>query len=88
MLSGPEQQEERMQRLRWACRRTLRELDIPLGNFLQEHYLQLNMPQRFAFERLLSAADQDILDWLKGRRLPRDQGVLDILKLIRTAPSP
>ena len=35
--------EERMVRLRWACRRALRVLDRPLGNFLQDCYRQLPM---------------------------------------------
>ncbi|MFN3786380.1 MAG: succinate dehydrogenase assembly factor 2, partial [Thiothrix sp.] len=59
-------QQERMMRLRWACRRTLRVLDRPLGNFLRDCFMTLTMSERFAFERLLRANDQEILDWLIG----------------------
>lgn len=86
-MNTDEQREERMIRLRWACRRVMKELDIPLSQFLNQHYAKLPMGSQFAFERLLSAADQDILDWLKGRRLPRDPGVQEILALMRTPPA-
>ncbi len=82
-MTETKRQEERLVRLRWACRRTLSELDQPLSHFLRTHYLCLPMEQQFAFERLLSASDQDILSWLKGS-MPRDQGIRTVLELMRT----
>jgi len=75
--------DERMVRLRWACRRTLQALDRPLGNFLVGRYANLTMTEQFAFERLLNARDQDILDWLIGNRQPTDQGIRTIIEVIR-----
>jgi succinate dehydrogenase flavin-adding protein (antitoxin of CptAB toxin-antitoxin module) len=51
------QQQERLVRLRWACRRTLQVLDRPLGTFLTDCYSLLNMTEQFAFERLLNSRD-------------------------------
>lgn len=74
---------ERLVRLRWACRRTLQALDRPLGNFLQNCYLTLPMAEQFAFERLLNAKDQEILDWLIGNRQSYDSGIRAIVDKIR-----
>ena len=76
-------QEERMIRLRWACRRTLQVLDHPLGEFLKDCYCGLNLSEQFAFERLLSAKDQEILDWIIGNRESGDAGIRAIAEQIR-----
>ncbi|EIJ32971.1 succinate dehydrogenase assembly factor 2 [Thiothrix nivea] len=76
-------QQERMVRLRWACRRTLQVLDRPLGNFLRDCFHALDMGEQFAFERLLKSGDQEILDWLIGNREPRDAGICSIIVKIR-----
>lgn len=77
------QQAERMVRLRWACRRTLQVLDRPLGEFLKNCYHHLDLSEQFAFERLLTSKDQEILDWLIGNRQPRDAGICAIIEKIR-----
>jgi succinate dehydrogenase flavin-adding protein (antitoxin of CptAB toxin-antitoxin module) len=77
-----QQQEDRMVRLRWACRRTLQVLDRPLGSFLRDCFLDLSMGEQFAFERLLNAKDQEILDWLIGNRQSTDAGIANIIKKI------
>lgn len=78
-----EQWQERLVRLRWACHRTNAELNKPLLNFLENVYPSLAMGNQFAFERLLSAADKDILQWLGGKQLPNDQGIVAILVLMQ-----
>lgn len=77
------QWQERLIRLRWACHRTNHELNKYLLSFLEDVYPSLEMGEQFAFERLLSAADQDILQWLKGKQLPNDQGIVAILALMQ-----
>lgn len=76
-------QQERMVRLRWACRRTLQVLDRPLGSFLGDCFQALDMGEQFAFERLLNSRDQEILDWLIGNRQPQDAGICSIIVKIR-----
>lgn len=75
--------QERLVRLRWACRRTLQVLDRPLGSFLHDCFAGLDMGEQFAFERLLKARDQEILDWLIGNRQPHDAGICSIIAKIR-----
>lgn len=77
------QLQERMSRLRWACRRTRFELDEPLGSFLESHYATLTMPQQFAFERMVAAKDIEIIEWLKGVVKPNDPGIAEILVLMQ-----
>ena len=72
-----------MGRLRWACRRTRMELDEPLGQFLENHYAELNMPQQFAFERLIASKDIEIIEWLKGVVKANDPGIAEIVEMIR-----
>ena len=52
--------------LRWACRRGMLELDVLLGNFLQEQYLNLSTKEQTIFVQLLSSEDQSLYWWLTG----------------------
>jgi antitoxin CptB len=53
--------------LRWSCRRGMLELDVLLGNFLEEAFLNLNEKDQADFVRLLDNNDQDLFTWLTGR---------------------
>ena len=57
-------------RLRWACRRGMLELDVLLGNFLTETYLQQSAHDQDLFEQLLECNDQELFEWLTGRAKP------------------
>jgi succinate dehydrogenase flavin-adding protein (antitoxin of CptAB toxin-antitoxin module) len=83
LKQNEEQWQERLVRLRWACRRTQVELNKPLLNFLETIYPSLAMGDQFAFERLLSAADKDILQWLAGKQLPNDPGIVAVIALMQ-----
>lgn len=54
-------------RLRWACRRGMLELDVLLGNFLEEAYPSLSLDDQQNFIDLLSCQDQDLFLWLTGK---------------------
>lgn len=54
-------------RLRWRCRRGVREMDILLQHFLEDVYPSLPEADRRVFEQLLEEADADLLDWITGR---------------------
>jgi antitoxin CptB len=55
--------------LRWACRRGMLELDILLGKFLESGYLNLTENEKSLFEALLACSDQDLFDWLTGKKI-------------------
>lgn len=62
-----------LSRLKWACRRGMLELDVLLGNFLENGYAQLDDEDKERFVELLSSGDTDLLSWLMGHSNPTDQ---------------
>lgn len=66
-------------RLRWACRRGMLELDVLLGNFLEEVYSSLSEEEQLGFVHLLSENDQDLFMWLTGKASPSN---LDFIKMV------
>ncbi len=59
---------ERLNRLRWRCRRGLLELDLWLERFVQGELNRFSAEEFPLLESLLEEADADILDWLEGRQ--------------------
>lgn len=70
-------------RLRWSCRRGMLELDVLLGNFLEKAYLQLDLAGQELFVKLLDYSDQDLFEWLTGKKQPVDQDIQWIVEKIR-----
>ncbi len=59
-------------RLRWRCRRGMKELDVLLGRWIDEDWPAAGRKRRRAFERLLEQSDPDLADWLIGGVRPPD----------------
>lgn len=59
-------------RLRWRCRRGIKEMDLLLEKFLSEIYPRLDATEKKHFERFLDETDLDILAWITGKSLPDD----------------
>lgn len=72
-----------MSRLRWACRRGMLELDVILGNFLNEAYLSLELDDKQRFVDLLSCTDPELFAWLLGHEVPTDPDTLKMVEIIR-----
>ena len=70
-------------RLRWACRRGMLELDVLLGNFLNNAYIDLPEEQQKWFVQLLACEDQDLFMWLLGKETPTDPNFLYMVDKIR-----
>jgi len=54
-------------RLRWRCRRGMRELDQLLGWYLDTRYAGSDDAAKEAFSTLLEQQDPELWDWLMGR---------------------
>lgn len=54
-------------RLRWRCRRGMRELDVLLTRYLDQHYGEASCDEQAAFRRLLDAPDPDLFSLCMGR---------------------
>ena len=72
-------------RLRWQCRRGMRELDELLLGFLESRFEQLSEKTINAFTELLTYPDTLLLEYLMGRLQPGDRELLDVISEIRNA---
>jgi len=60
-------------RLRWRCRRGMKELDVLLTRYVDERYAASSAAEQQAFERLLNEPDPLIHAYFLGRvPIPRD----------------
>ncbi|MBB6091793.1 antitoxin CptB [Povalibacter uvarum] len=59
-------------RLRWRCRRGMRELDVVLQRYLETRYTTAPLAEQQAFEQLLDEQDPQLLAYLMGRERPQD----------------
>jgi antitoxin CptB len=66
-------------RLRWQCRRGLRELDVLLIRYLDRRFEQADARERAAFERLLDLQDPQIMALVIGRDVPADSDLANVL---------
>lgn len=78
----PAPSEKEIRRLRWQCRRGMLELDHLLLRFLDLGYAALDPIGRGEFAALLRQQDQDLSDWLMGRREPDDSRVASLVRHI------
>lgn len=70
-------------RLRWAVRRGMLELDLILLPFLENVYPDLNEEEKALFEILLKCEDQDLFSWFLERVVPEDPALRRIVGIIR-----
>ena len=74
-----------LDRIRWRCRRGLLELDLVLQRFVDRHYSGLTPDQKRAFETLLEAPDNDLLDLAMGRAETDGAVVKEVLQMLRVS---
>ena len=55
-------------RLRWQCRRGMRELDELLTRYLECDYVAAGQAEKVAFESLLQLSDPDLIGYLLQQR--------------------
>ena len=75
-------------RLRWLCRRGMKELDVLLGRFLERGYPQLDAAGRRAFAELLEYQDPRLYALLTGRESAADAEVDRVVRRIRDDAGP
>lgn len=63
-------QQARLSRLRWHCRRGMRELDVLFMTYFEQRYPTATQADQQAFELLLELQDPQILAYLTGREIP------------------
>ena len=63
---------EAERRLRWQCRRGLKELDVILEPYMEEYYREASATEQAVFQRLLAEEDVDLLAWFMQYTQPED----------------
>lgn len=66
-------------RLRWRCRRGMRELDVVLQGYLENCYSQAPAAEQRAFEALLELQDPQLLAYLLGGDAPHDPEQMHVI---------
>lgn len=69
-----------LSRLRWHCRRGMRELDVLLMKYFEQVYPHTEPARQQAFESLLELQDPVILTYLTGNARPERQDIADVIE--------
>jgi len=72
-----------MARLRWRCRRGMRELDVMLTRYLDRVWPTASPAERDAFVQLVELQDPDLFGYLVGRTAPVEDSLLAVINCIR-----
>lgn len=76
-----------LQRLRWRCRRGMRELDRLLEGFVIQRYGTLSVEEKLRFAEILEFPDPDLHAYLLGKANPVDAELARLISTIREAAS-
>jgi len=78
--------EAEFSRLRWRCRRGMRELDQMFGRYLEREWRQSSPAQRDVFLVLLDMQDDKLWHLLMGNERSDDAQLQALVDHIRTLP--
>jgi len=84
-MSETKQELSSQSRLLWQCRRGMLELELLLKGFVQNDYVHLSDNMKSQFEYLLTVADPVLFDYLMGKEEPDDDGLREVVQIIRKA---
>lgn len=76
-----------LRRLRWKCRRGMRELDQLFGRYLDREWRQASVADRAVFLRLLDCEDDKLWHWFMGHKVPSDAELARLVAQIRQLPA-
>ena len=69
-------------RLKWASRRGMLELDLILMPFLENIYLSLTPQEQAGYVALLECEDQDMFGWLMQHKEPPTDELKNIVAIV------
>ncbi|WP_240098898.1 succinate dehydrogenase assembly factor 2 [Thermomonas flagellata] len=75
-----------LRRLRWRCRRGMRELDQLLERWLDRCWRQSPSSERAVFLRLLDCEDDRLWRWFLDHETPADADLAALVHAIRALP--
>ena len=75
-----------LRRLRWRCRRGMRELDQLLTRWLDREWARASESERGVFLRLLDCEDDRLWRWFLGHETAPDVELDALIQRMRTLP--
>ena len=75
-----------MPRLRWLCRRGMKELDVVMLRYLENSYESATAAEQERFRELLQMPDPDLYNLLLGREVMVDPDMAGFLRQLRIGP--
>ena len=75
-------------KLKWRCRRGMRELDAVLQAFLAKSFASLNDADKLRFEAILDLPDPELYGYLAGRAEPSNRDHARLIERIRESLYP
>ena len=76
-----------LRRLRWRCRRGMRELDQLLVRYLDVEWQRASDAERTVFLRLLETEDDRLWHWFMGFEAATDADISQMVDRIRALPA-
>ena len=76
-----------LSRLRWLCRRGMKELDVVMSLYLDSRYERASEVEKDSFKYLLDMQDPDLYALLLGQTICPDNAVQNLVVTLRTIKS-
>ena len=76
--------DEQIGKLRWRCRRGMKELDLLTLAYLERHYPTASAEEQRAFADLLELQDPLLMSYMVGREVPADEVTARVVGVMRT----
>ncbi len=72
-----------LSRLRWLCRRGMKELDVVMSRYLETYYADASAEQQRHFKTLLEMQDPELYNLLLGRNEAPDPALEPLIEFLR-----
>ncbi|MEL1264197.1 succinate dehydrogenase assembly factor 2 [Pseudoxanthomonas putridarboris] len=86
-MNEPTADEIGLKRIRWRCRRGMRELDQLFDRYLRQCWATESEAQRGVFLRLLDCEDDKLWRWFMGYEQCPDVALASLVERIRQLPA-
>jgi len=73
-------------RLRWQCRRGMRELDDLLIRYLETRFAAADADEKAAFQAVLELSDPELNGYLLQRQTPSSESIARVINSILSTP--
>ena len=73
-------------RLKWKCRRGMKELDVLLAGYLDTRYSEAGPEEQGAFRALLELQDPTLYAYVTGRERPETEDLRRVVDALRGTP--